>query len=87
MHKTTRKISVLLALLVVLVFPSVVSAQEGAKRPERARGIYLDAGLGFGGIRYLGGDTKTIAEDFNRTAETHFTLDLSMLTIGGRITG
>jgi hypothetical protein len=77
--------TVLLALLVVLFVPSVVSAQEGAKRPERARGIYFDTGLGFGGIRYLGDDATTIADAFDRTATTHLVIDLSMLTIGGAL--
>jgi hypothetical protein len=76
MHGITRMGAVLLA---VLVFPSVVSAQE------RSRGLYIDLGFGLGGIHYLGGNTKKIAEDFNRTAEKHFTLDLSMLTIGGAL--
>jgi hypothetical protein len=77
-----RRISRINAVLCLFVFaavPSVVWAQE------RARGIYIDAGLGFGGIRYLVGDTKTIADGFNKSADTRMTLDLSMITIGGAL--
>jgi hypothetical protein len=68
-----------LCLLVFLSVPIVALAQE------RARGIYIDVGLGFGGIRYFDSDTKTIAKDFNRSADTHITVDLNMLTIGGAL--
>jgi hypothetical protein len=67
---------------------SAVSAQERADADsagERSRGIYIDLGLGLGSIRYIDGDTKTIADDFNRTAEARTTIDLSMLTIGGAL--
>ena len=66
--------------LFFLAISSVVSAQE------RDRGIYIDLGLGFGGISYFGGDTKTIADGFNRTADIHITMDLNMLTIGWALT-
>jgi hypothetical protein len=75
MRKLTN-MKVVLCLFVFAAVPSVVSAQE------RARGLYIDVGFGFGGIRYLGGDIKTIADGFNKSADTHFTLDLTMLTIG-----
>jgi hypothetical protein len=62
--------------LLFLAVSSVVSAQE------RNRGIYIDAGFGFGGIHYLGGNTKTAADAFNSNADKHLTMDLSIITFG-----
>jgi hypothetical protein len=70
----------LLGFLLVLVSASLMFAQE------RKRGFYIDTGMGFGGIGYFGGDTKTIADGFNETADMHMTLDLSYLTIGWALT-
>jgi hypothetical protein len=78
MHRIER-MKVVLCLFACMVVLPVVSAEE------RARGIYIDLGLGLGSIRYLGGNTKAIADDFNRTAETRTTFDMSMLTIGGTL--
>jgi hypothetical protein len=78
MRKLTN-MKVVLCLFVFAAVPPVVSAQE------RARGLYIDVGFGFGGIRYLGGDIKTIVDGFNKSADTQFTLDLTMLTIGGAL--
>jgi hypothetical protein len=77
------KRSFLLGFLLFLVSASLVFAQE---REERKRGFYIDIGLGFGGISYFGGNTKTIADGFNETANIHMTLDLSILTIGWALT-
>jgi hypothetical protein len=75
-----KKMMVLALPLFFLTISSGVSAQE------RNRGIYIDLGLGFGGINYFDGDTKTIADGFNNTADLHMTIDLSMLTIGWALT-
>ena len=81
--KSFMKRSFLFGFLLFLVSASLMFAQE---REERKRGIYVDIGLGFGGISYFGGSTKTIADGFNETANTHMTLDLSLLTIGWALT-
>ena len=67
-------------LILFLASVCLVTAQE------RRRGFYIDSGIGFGGISYFGGDTKTIADGFKSTADTHMTIDLSMLTIGWALT-
>jgi hypothetical protein len=77
------KRSFLLGFLLFLVSASLMFAQE---REERKRGFYIDIGLGFGGISYFGGNTKTIADGFNETANMHMTLDISILTIGWALT-
>ncbi|MDR1231515.1 MAG: hypothetical protein LBK61_08960 [Spirochaetaceae bacterium] len=77
------RIRVVLWLFVFATVSSVVSAQESA--PERTRGIYIDLGLGFGDIRYLNGDAKTIAKGFSQGAATRSAIDLDMFTIGGAI--
>ncbi|MDR2797132.1 MAG: hypothetical protein LBB80_02210 [Treponema sp.] len=74
------KMRLTLSLLLFLVISSVVSTQE------RKRGIYIDLGLGFGGVSYFGGDTKKIADDFKSTADIHMTIDLSLFTIGWALT-
>ncbi|MDR2757841.1 MAG: hypothetical protein LBB78_00505 [Spirochaetaceae bacterium] len=74
------KRSFLFGFLLFLVSTSLIFAQE------RKRGFYVDIGLGFGGISYFGGNTKTIADSFNKTANIHMTLDLSLLTIGWALT-
>jgi hypothetical protein len=81
--KNFMKRSFLFGFLLFLVSASLIFAQE---REERKRGFYVDIGLGFGGISYFGGDTKTIVDGFNETTNTHMTLDLSFLTIGGALT-
>jgi hypothetical protein len=78
MHGITRT-KIVLSLFIFAAVSSGVSAQE------RTRGIYIDLGLGFGGIHYFGGDTKTKADNFNRGAVTHVTLDMSFFTIGGAL--
>ncbi|MDR1095610.1 MAG: hypothetical protein LBL31_04420 [Spirochaetaceae bacterium] len=78
MYGITR-MKVVLGLFIFAVVLSGVSAQE------RARGIYIDLGLGFGGIHYFGGDAKARADDFNRGAGAHITMDMSFLTIGGAL--
>jgi hypothetical protein len=70
---------IVLSLFIFAAVSSGVSAQE------RTRGIYIDLGLGFGGIHYFGGDTKTKADDFNRGDGTHITVDMDFLTIGGAL--
>ncbi|MDR1030131.1 MAG: hypothetical protein LBL76_04595, partial [Treponema sp.] len=70
-------------LVLFLVSCSFVFAQE---RAERRRGFYIDVGLGFGGISYFGGDTKTTADRFNETTNRHITIDMSLLTIGWALT-
>jgi hypothetical protein len=81
--KSFMKRSFLLGFLLFLISASLMFAQE---REERKRGFYIDIGLGFGGISYFGGNTKTIADGFNETANTHMTLDLNILTIGWALT-
>jgi hypothetical protein len=80
------KVASMKVVLCLCAFLGVL-AQAAANDPaqERARGIYIDFGLGLGGIRYLGGDTQKIADGFNHTAKTRATVDLSMLTIGGAL--
>ncbi|MDR0722687.1 MAG: hypothetical protein LBF75_07875 [Treponema sp.] len=73
----------LIGLILFLLSLSLVVAQE---RGERKRGFYIDVGLGFGGISYFGGDTKTIADTFNETADMRLTMDMSLLTIGWALT-
>jgi hypothetical protein len=70
-------------LVLFLVSTSFVFSQE---QRERKRGFYIDIGFGLGGISYFGGDTKIIADRFNETADTHITIDLSLLTIGWALT-
>ncbi|MDR2398736.1 MAG: hypothetical protein LBD74_08270 [Spirochaetaceae bacterium] len=70
----------LLGYLLFLVSASLVFAQE------RKRGVYVDIGLGLGDISYFGGNMKTIADGFNKTADMHMTLDVSFLTIGWALT-
>ena len=62
---------------------SLVFAQEWE---ERRRGVYIDLGLGFGGMSYLGGDTKATADRFNETADMRMAIDLQLLTIGWALT-
>jgi hypothetical protein len=81
--KLFMKRSFLFGCLLFLASASLVFAQE---REERKRGFYIDIGLGFGGVSYFGGDTKTIADGFDETATTHITLDMSFLTIGWALT-
>ncbi|MDR1072186.1 MAG: hypothetical protein LBL45_00715 [Treponema sp.] len=77
------KRSFLLGLVLFLGSFSLVCAQE---REERSRGLYLDVGLGFGGVSYFSGDTKAIADQFKETADMHMTIDLQLLTIGWALT-
>ncbi|MDR1231516.1 MAG: hypothetical protein LBK61_08965 [Spirochaetaceae bacterium] len=75
MYGITRT-KVVLCLFVFAAVSSVASTQE------RTRGIYIDFGLGFGGISYLNGDTKSIVDEFKRTAETRVSVDVDAITIG-----
>ncbi|MDR1216588.1 MAG: hypothetical protein LBK25_07900 [Treponema sp.] len=73
----------LVGLILVLGSSSLVFAQE---RTERRRGLYVDVGLGFGGVSYFNGDTKAITDHFKETTDTRATADLQFLTIGWALT-
>ncbi|MDR1216590.1 MAG: hypothetical protein LBK25_07910 [Treponema sp.] len=69
----------------VLFFGSsaLVFAQE---QTERRRGLYLDVGLGLGGVSYFNGDTKAKADYFNNIAKSRETTDSFLLAIGWALT-
>ncbi|MDR0707193.1 MAG: hypothetical protein LBF60_04870 [Treponema sp.] len=65
-----------------LVFLSSFSLVYAQEREERRRGLYVDVGLGFGGVSYFGGGAKATADGFKETAEMRMTIDIQLLTIG-----